>query len=186
MVLGGIAVAGFFAAVIVHSMVRADTFAAGLAGTLGWDALKKYSVFGQLAGSISAESVIPLSVVLEKYTLDWPVAVLVGMPGKSVFAILICLALLSLAFQFYVRIASAKENAALLLFSLLAPLSWLILMQNHSAIHLHLNYVLWCFGFLPALLATIVNGGSVIIQALREMGYKNHGERSNILKVGVV
>jgi hypothetical protein len=184
-VLGGVAVAGFIAAVVVHATVRAETLAAGLSSTLGWDALK-YSALGRLTGTISSEAVIPLSVVLQKYISDWPMPVLAGLTGKSAFLVLVLFAIASLAAQLFVRKPSFKENAALLAFSSVAPLSWLVLMQNHSAIHVHLNYVLWSFGFLPALLSVIFGGGVVLVQALRKMRSESLDGQSRFLKAGDV
>ena len=45
---------------------------------------------------------------------------------------------------------SNKAYKSLTIFSFIAPLSWFILAKGHSAIHLHINFVLWYITFVPS------------------------------------
>lgn len=44
------------------------------------------------------------------------------------------------------------------LFALGAPLSWFFLAKGHSAIHMHMNHVLWSLPFVPWCVMAVVNG----------------------------
>ncbi|MEG2912880.1 MAG: hypothetical protein RR897_14925 [Pseudomonas sp.] len=166
-IMGMVAVAGFLIAVLVHAMNRADTLAEGISQTLGWDALK-YSAFGRLTGVVQSGPDIPLSFVISEYFNEWKTPVLFWLDGSRVFSFLLLLTGLSIVAQFYTRDANARRDTALVLVSLLAPMSWFILMQKHSAIHTHLNYVLWYFGFIPACAFVIVRGYVLVACNLKE------------------
>lgn len=164
--MGIVAVFGFLLAVIVHAENRADTLTEGLSQTLGWDALK-YSAFGRMIGVVNSGPDISLSFVISEYFTEWKTPVLFWLDGSRVFPCLLMLTGLSLAAQFYTRDLNARRDAALVIVSLLAPMSWFILMQKHSAIHIHLNYVLWYFGFIPACMFVIIRGYLLIICNLK-------------------
>ncbi|MBN2975176.1 hypothetical protein [Pseudomonas lactucae] len=166
--MGGVAVAGFLIAILVHAINRADTLAEGISQTLGRDALK-YSALGRLNGVVVSGPDIPLSFLISEYVNEWKTPVLFWLEGSNVFSTLLLLTGLSLVAQFYIRDANARRDAALVLVTLLAPLSWFILMQKHSAIHVHLNYVLWYFGFIPACMFVIVRGYLLIACNLKEL-----------------
>ncbi|TLP70176.1 hypothetical protein FEA48_25020 [Pseudomonas nitroreducens] len=161
--VGLVACLGFLLAVILHSYLRADTFAEGISKTLGWDALK-YSAFGRLTGAMPESGLRPLGSIIYEYVMLWKTPVMFWGYSQIIFPAMVILALVSLALQFFVRNLNYKRDAALLIFSSLAPLSWIVLMQNHSAIHVHLNYVLWYFGFIPAAVFVILRGLICMVQ----------------------
>lgn len=167
-IMGMVAVAGFLIAVLVHATNRADTLAEGISQTLGWDALK-YSAFGRLTGVVHSGPDIPLSFVISEYVNEWKTPVLLWVGGGNFFVTLLWLTGLSLFAQFYTRDVNARRDAALVLVTLLAPMSWFILMQKHSAIHVHLNYVLWYFGFIPACMFVVIRGYLLIACNLKEL-----------------
>lgn len=51
----------------------------------------------------------------------------------------------------------APEIRVLVATSLLAPLSWFVIGKGHSAVHHHLNYVLWWLPFIPFSLVALVS-----------------------------
>lgn len=164
--LGCLAILGFLFAILVHSFNRADTIAEGLSQTLGWDALK-YSALGSMTGTNSGPD-IPLSFVLSEYINEWKTPVLFWFGDDGFFRTMLYLAAISLAAQLYAKDSNFKRDTALLTVTALAPLSWFILVQKHSAIHVHLNYVLWYIGFVPALIFVILRGYILIVCSLQE------------------
>lgn len=166
--LGCLATLGFLFAVLVHASNRADTIAEGLSQTLGWDALK-YSAFGRMTGVVNSGPDIPLSFVVNEYINEWKTPVLFWFGDEGFFRAMLLLATISLAVQFYTKDNNFKRDTALLIATALAPLSWFILVQKHSAIHVHLNYVLWYFGFVPALIFVILRGYILIACNLKQI-----------------
>ena len=65
--------------------------------------------------------------------------------------------LLFIIYSFYIFFLSKKSFKFLFLTSLLAPLSWFIMAKGHSAIHLHINFVLWYITFIPCGMLLIIN-----------------------------
>ncbi|MEI2829299.1 hypothetical protein [Pseudomonas mosselii] len=175
--MGAVGVAGFCLAVTIHSANRADTFADGITQTLGWDALK-YSALGRFAGVADSGPIVPLSLILNEYVTEWKTPVLFWLSNTHTFITLLFLAFISIAAQLYTKNKNAKRDAALLFVTALAPLSWLILMQKHSAVHVHLNYVLWYFGFIPACVFVVARASSLLIRNMRSRG---HFDRSKIV-----
>ena len=65
--------------------------------------------------------------------------------------------LLFIIYSFDIFFLSKKSFKFLFLTSLLAPLSWFIMAKGHSAIHLHINFVLWYITFIPCGMLLIIN-----------------------------
>lgn len=160
--LGVASVVGFGLAALLHSATRPE-LAAGLSNAVTWDALK-YSALGRLTGTVNEKDLFPLAGVLNTYFNAWETPVLFWFEG---FVSLLVLAGLSLAALFYVRDPDAARDAALLGFSFLAPMSWFVLVQNHSGIHTWLNFVLWYFGLIPAAAYLVVRGALLVVRELK-------------------
>jgi hypothetical protein len=54
------------------------------------------------------------------------------------------------------------RNVILLAVTFLAPLNWFVVMARHAKIHVHLDYVLWYLGFIPALFFVIAHAKLVL------------------------
>ena len=65
--------------------------------------------------------------------------------------------LLFLSYSFYIFFRSKKSFKFLILVSVIAPLSWFVAAKGHSAIHLHMNFVLWYITFIPCSLLSIID-----------------------------
>lgn len=152
-----LAIAGFIVALLFHARIRADSIFEGLKITFTGDALK-YNPLSELAGTVSTGTEVPLWQVLRTYIFDWDTPVLFWIQHPLVFPALIGLACLALAFEYLAIDRARHRDSAMLLATVLASVSWFILMKGHSAVHLHLNYVLWYFGFIPALVFVIIRG----------------------------
>ena len=100
---------------------------------------------------------VPAIDVIKTYIFQWHTDLIKFIPGKA-FPILVSIALLCCLSAFVQnRIHDCKKYVAYLFTFCLPPLSWLFLAKGHSFIHLHMNYVLWYFGFLPALFYIILH-----------------------------
>jgi len=60
-------------------------------------------------------------------------------------------------YTIYIFFHTKKSFKFLILISLLGPLSWFIIAMEHSAAHLHINFVLWYISFIPCSLLAIIN-----------------------------
>lgn len=59
---------------------------------------------------------------------------------------------------------SVKEEAGILLFSAMAPISWFFLASGHAYIHTHIDHLLWLFPFVPLCLAYIAKNIEEIVK----------------------
>jgi hypothetical protein len=152
----------FISALIVHAANRAGSITQGLMQTFSQDALK-YSSVVEVNGFNRIGPDTPLLQTLKEYIFDWstPVLFWVTMPGF--FVCLIAVSIGALLFQYSINDKLRFRDTALLFAASLSPLSWFILMQRHAAIHINLDYVLWYFGFLPAVLFVIIRSGKIVI-----------------------
>ncbi len=149
MLLGALSILGFVLALFLHSTIRAENLVQGLMITIKQDALK-YSDFSDAAGTISRGIEMPIKDVLMKYIFEWNAPMFFGIINQHSFIIILALTVLSLIYQYYIVDAARHRDTVLIVIMTLAPLSWFVLMKGHSVIHVHLNYVLWYIGCVPA------------------------------------
>lgn len=146
-------VAGFAAALLVHAGMRGgDSLLAGLQSIYELDVRRRTYGDPNLfdpAYAASLES-SPL-LVLGIYVIRWSTALMLWLPGR-LFPLLMLLALGGVLFQFWQRHPDRYRNGMVLSVFFLVCVSWLLLAKGHSHIHTHINYVLWYFGFVQALL----------------------------------
>lgn len=142
-----VALVSFLAAVVLHSLVRADTpihgfydtFIRGSQMSTGFVASAVYPGLDKFV-DMSAWS------VLRNYVVNW------GTPPVAFFTVsfpfIVALHVLA-AVNLTTR--TSRKSLALgvcFFYSALAPISWFVLFKVHSAIHGHMNYVLWFSPFL--------------------------------------
>ena len=60
-------------------------------------------------------------------------------------------------FSFYVFLKANKSIKYFMAISFLAPISWYFIAKGHSAIHFHMNFILWYIFFVPASVIGIIN-----------------------------
>lgn len=157
---------GFLLAFLMHASIRADTVWDGVKATLYTDAFK-YTNLSHVAGGATRGTDTSLISLLGTYILGWGTPVLFGVGGKWLFLGLMLLAAAALGYQYAVADRARNRDAALLLVMLAAPLSWLVLMKGHSVIHVHLNYVLWYLGCVPALLFVMLRTALLVTQRFK-------------------
>lgn len=98
-----------------------------------------------------------ISDMFKLYCLRWKSNILMGIPGKlfPMFALV--------PFGFYMyhqrrrKQPFNKDIITLYALSFIATFSWYALAKSHSYIHLHMNYVLWYFGFVQICLYTLLD-----------------------------
>lgn len=152
MILGlGIAsLAGFFAALLIHGSIRADTIWEGVRQTLIIDGLK-YNQLSEIA-QVASRGLEPSTMeIVSTYVLQWHTPVLFWWQQPLGLAIPFACSFLALIYQFATSMDCRWRDAAILVSMTGASLSWIVLMKGHSTIHTHLNYILWYFGAVPAM-----------------------------------
>lgn len=65
---------------------------------------------------------------------------------------------LILCFIVFRRLGNGNKDKeiVLLVLSMMATLSWIVLAKSHSYIHIHMNFVLWYFGYVQMCMYLIV------------------------------
>jgi len=170
-------VAGFLSALIIHA------FALGHAlgdGTF-WSGLKIIflvasrrtfgdpDMFNNERIKAGLEASIPS--VVETYVMHWNSTLFLGLPG-ILFPITFFFLLFNLFLKILFRRPEAAKHLALFFVSLSAPMSWFILGKAHSFVHIHLNYVLWYFGFITAMVYILTDDALSISHRLLNKKFK--------------
>ena len=155
---GVLCVLGFVLALLLHAGMRGDTIAHGLANIIEQDVKKRTygdaSAFDPvLRDSLNASIVDVLKIYWS--WLNWRTPVFAGISAFYLnFSMLVVG--LGLAYSVARRRWHDLRLVALTAIMLLASLSWYVLAKSHSYGHTQLNYILWYFGFVPALAYTVV------------------------------
>lgn len=146
-----VCIAGFAAALLIHANMRGDTIAQGLINILEQDVKKRtYGDPSHFDPVLRASLTSTIPEVISMYWTQWRTAVVFWMPAQvlnfaSVFV------LLGLIYSAIKRKTVGMKVLAVLVIYFLASISWFVAAKAHSYIHTQLNYVLWSFGFLQAL-----------------------------------
>ncbi len=158
--LGLSALLGFISAFLYHGVLRGEgNLITGIVGIYERDILRR--TFG---GDIAdypehyapAFESTPLEII--KMYLKFPTDILPGIK-YSVFSTLILIAILLLVLCFYKKINLESFVLPLFCMGALATLSWLILGKSHNYFHVHINYILWYFGFVQTLFYILIKYG---------------------------
>lgn len=144
-----VGVVGFWIALTMHGYVRGDgNIYTGLQDIYQHDVLRR-TLGGNAADFPKVyENSLNASIlsVVYKYMI-FNTKIVLGIPGK-LFPVI---ALLPMVISYYYKRKDRKlfsnEVWGLYIISFLATTSWYVLAKAHSYIHVHMNYVLWYFGF---------------------------------------
>lgn len=82
---------------------------------------------------------------INKYFV-WNTNIIFGISGEF-FKLLIFSSFIFAIYDVIEKSKTSKRNLAMYVIFLITTLSWYVLGKSHSYIHVHLNYVLWYFGF---------------------------------------
>lgn len=139
-----VGVIGFFTALLIHAGLRGENIMEGLRNIYSSDVKRR--TWGD--ASIYGESLAtPVLSLIYTYIFDWKTSFLKGISGLA-FSVLLFINIL--LFSFNLIRSNNKSNTYLTLgifiSFILPPLSWIIIAKGHSG-HIHMNFVLWYFGF---------------------------------------
>ncbi|MNF62483.1 hypothetical protein D3C84_441650 [compost metagenome] len=145
-------VSGFVGALCLHANMRGETIWLGLKNIYEFDVKRR--TYGDVSQfdhvyAASLEST-PLDVI-GKYWSDWATPVVTWLPGATL-NVIFWFSLAGLIYSLLVKRKIELKNPVIIFYFALAPISWFFLAKAHSYIHTELNYVLWYFGFVQALL----------------------------------
>jgi hypothetical protein len=151
-------VLAFSVAILIHASIRGETILEGLNAI--WQLDVKRRTYGDPVAFDpalhSSLSVSPLAV-LATYIFSWKGPLLFLVAGK-VFPVLLATAAAILAVKFWVSHPTRWRDLGLCVIFALGPISWYVLAKAHSHAHTHISYVLWYFGFVPAILFINTDG----------------------------
>ena len=147
--MGLAAVVGFLVALGIHASMRGEgNLMLGITQVLQ-DAMRRTAGIDlSMASILTGRELEALTAsVWETICIyfNFQTAVLAGIDGK-LFPLLCIMPIVILGCNCYARRIEWKYFVMYGVF-LLATLSWHVLAQNHSYVHIHMNYVLWYFGF---------------------------------------
>jgi hypothetical protein len=94
--------------------------------------------------------------ILKIYIFNWTTPLVPGFSG-SLFKLLMVFSLAGIGYKYMIKHVSRHRDLMLFAFFFIVPLSWLLLFKGHSYIHTFLNFLLWYFGFVQALIYISLN-----------------------------
>ncbi len=100
----------------------------------------------RLTNSINAK----ISETVKTY-FYWNTNVILGIEGQY-FNLLIFTSIALLVYNYIKKENNCKRDIVMFIIFGACPLSWFILAKAHSYVHIHMNYVLWYFGFIQVCL----------------------------------
>ena len=165
-VVFALCVAGFFSAFIVHANMRGDSLVAGTVAIYQEDVKRRtYSDPSNFDSSLKDSLNANPIVVVGRYVVKWSTPLFPGVPGFAFMALIVLVVtglfiLKKINHKYFVR------DFVLISYMSLIPLSWFILAKGHSYIHVHMNFVLWYLGFIPALIFCFVSSVNIMVGTL--------------------
>ena len=158
--------AGFSIALCIHAYLRGDgNIMAGLVNIYKQDVLRRLYGDPLLMQNLTDVKSLSASVgtVLIRY-FKFYTSIICGL-SRSAFFILI-----SLPIAIFIYKAMYKNlvflDVLMYLFFFISSISWFVIAKAHSFIHIHMNYVLWYFGFVQICIYIIAKDRAVICKFL--------------------
>ncbi|WP_432669213.1 hypothetical protein [Pseudomonas umsongensis] len=166
--VGLLCVLGFMCAIIIHAGMRGDSVLDGIANIIEQDVKKR--TYGDPAGFdpiLRASLTASVADVLGIYWWKWATPLFAGI--SAIFLnVGVAFVLAGACYSLAKRRVSDAKVFALVVITLLCPLSWFVLAKGHSFVHVQLNYVLWYFGFIQALTYAAI----ILVPAMFADGYR--------------
>lgn len=162
-------VLGFSLAFLIHADKRGDGIISGIETIYKQDVKRRTYSDPSSFAPVYKDSLISTPMnVLHSYTLQWRTPLFYGIDGAA-FKNLILLALIGLLAKLVIARETFVRDVFLVLFMALVPISWFVMAKGHSYTHTHINFVLWYFGFIPALLFVCTDTFISLINKLIKM-----------------
>ena len=93
------------------------------------------------------------------------------------FGVLIIIAILALILIYKKKKDLMKPLIITTSFSILAPLSWLVIFKQHSIEHMHMDYIIWYIPFLLYVFCTVGVAVSLLISKKRKRNWNERGKK---------
>lgn len=159
-IIGACALIGFVAAICLHAIYTGNgNILVGIHNIIEGDALRRTSGadlnnFIDALKTVTDSQTASTWEVLSKY-FHFSTEVITGITG-NLFPIL-CVAPLAIFALEYHNTQLNLEKLAFYIVFFLVSVSWLVLAKAHSYVHIHMNYVLWYFGFVQMCFYIIID-----------------------------
>ncbi len=156
-------IAGFFLALIIHAGMRGDSVFSGLQNIYQMDVKRRtYGDPAQFAPIFKASLESSFWDVLNTYWTQWKTSLAMFIPGKYL-GVIFWLSVFGVIYGVLTRRRLSCKEPILVFVFFAATVSWFLFGKAHSYIHTHMNFVLWYFGFIQALLYCLVRLGFLIV-----------------------
>lgn len=166
--VGIISILAFLLAISIHAYLRGD-------GKIikGLDTIYKEDVLRRTISNnadLFDEQIVKESIkashieVLKKYFI-FSTEIIYLVPGKF-FAFIVSISLVILIINLVRNKKNVDKDTVLYLMFFISTISWHVLAKAHSFVHLHMNYVLWYFGFIQMTFYLIINECKEIIDLI--------------------
>ncbi|SEK44649.1 hypothetical protein SAMN02910377_00901 [Pseudobutyrivibrio ruminis] len=158
LIIGIAALLGFIAAILIHAPIKGDgSIIAGIKNIIKEDVLRRTS--GTNLNDFESENWPAMNAsVWETYSryFHFSTQVITGIDG-NLFAALCIIPLGIFGYDYRMKNEINYRQIFMYIVFFLTSISWFCLAKNHSYIHVHMNYVLWYFGFVQVCLYIIIN-----------------------------
>ena len=149
---------GFIVAILCHSVVRGNgNIVEGLNQIYRNDVLRR-----TFAGSYNNNFNEKINSSLKSNVLEvvnhyfiWSTDIILGVQGEY-FNLLFVATIAILIYNAIKKEKNYGRDIIMFIYFLLTTLSWFVLAKAHSYMHMHINYVLWYFGFVQICLYVIL------------------------------
>ncbi len=155
-------VLGFACALLVHANMRGDSIVAGLQNILEQDVKRRTYGDPALFDPSYKDSLnsSPLTII-NTYVMGWRTPLVLWLPGY-LFKVLLIFSVIGVLYKLSIKHVTRYRDTVLIAFFFIVPVSWFVLAKGHSYEHTHMNYVLWYFGFVQALLYVSFNTAIIL------------------------
>ena len=162
--VGVVCVLAFLVALLVHVSTLYDHLFSGLWSF--YEETIKRRTYGdpnqlQLSYHMKASLAATPWTVVKTYVFNWKTPLLMDIPGV-VFKYLVIVPPVLLLLRLVFERTKLLRDGLLFFIMLSVPLSWFILGKAQSFIHVHINFVLWYIGFVPAAIFVLLNSIAIL------------------------
>lgn len=159
LIIGGMALLGFFMAICIHARLRGNgSVLEGIRSIIVNDVLRRTN--GADLNNYSGQPWYILSLTASIWEtlclyFHFSTEVITGLSG-NLFPVL-CILPVAIIISDIINKKIDYEKIALYIIFFWTSISWFVLAKAHSYIHVHMNYVLWYFGFVQVCFYIIID-----------------------------
>lgn len=177
---------GFALALFFHASMRGDSVYSGLQKIYEMDVKRRtYGDPTQFDPVYKASLESSFFDVLNTYWNDWQTTLAMSIPGHY-FGVIFLLFVFGAIYRILTKRRFSYRESAMVLVFFAASSSWFLFGKAHSYIHTQLNYVLWYFGFIQALLYSSFRLSFLIFADISKLGKRLGFLASSIIGLVVI